>query len=249
MKKPGAWHEEDRFWETVCPILFSQRRLYDTPGEVDRIIFLLGVNPGARILDLCCGVGRHSLELARRGFDVTGVDRTPLYLEKASNQAAGEKLNVEFTQDDMRDFCRPNAFDAVINLYTSFGYFDDPEDDRQVIRNVHRSLKSGGTFLIELMGKEVLARIFTERSWHEDEGTIVLEERKVSRNWGWIDNRWILLKDNDRTEFRVSHRLYSAVELFHLLDGCGLTQIDVYGDLEGNPYDHSARRLVVVARK
>ena len=95
MKKPKTWHEEDAFWETVCPILFNQQRLSDTPEEVDGILSLLGISSGAHVLDLCCGVGRHSLELARRGFNVVGVDRTKPYLEKASVQAGAEGLNVE----------------------------------------------------------------------------------------------------------------------------------------------------------
>jgi len=249
MRTRKAWHEQDFFWKTVYPILFSKHRLSDAPGEVDRIVSLLEITPGATVLDLCCGVGRHSLELARRGFNVTGVDRTRFYLEKASKKAEEEGLRVEFLQDDMRKFCRPDAFDAVLNLYTSFGYFEDPKEDQQVIENVYRTLKSGGVLLMEMMGKEILARIFLKRNWYEEEGMIVLEERKLSKNWSWIDNRWILIKGNNRTEFKVSHRLYSATELTALLGGCGFTGIEVYGDLDGSPYDHTAKRLVAVARK
>lgn len=249
MGEAKPWHEQDIFWKTVCPILFSQRRLTDAPAEVDRIVSLLRIDPGAKILDLCCGVGRHSLELARRGYNVTGVDRTQFYLEKASKQAEAEGLNLEFIRDDMRKFCRKGAFDVIMNLYTSFGYFESLEEDRRVVKNVCHSLKPGGLFLMEMMGKEVLARIFLERSWREEEGMIILEERKLGKNWDWIDNRWIIFKGNRRTEFKVSHRLYSAVELSTLLGECSFTQIDVYGGLEGNPYDHTARRLVVVAHK
>lgn len=148
------WYEEDDFWETMAPTMFTQQRWEDTPTEVEQVITLLGVEPGAHVLDLCCGVGRHSLELARRGFCVTGVDRTQPYLDRASKQAEAEGLEVEFVHSDMRTFCRPDAFHAVVNLFTSFGYFEDPEDDRQVVLNVYRSLKAGGVFLVEMMGKE-----------------------------------------------------------------------------------------------
>lgn len=158
-------------------------------------------------------------------------------------------MKVEFVQDDMRTFCRPDAFDAVINLFTSFGYFEDPEEERQVAMNVYRSPKTGGGFLLEMMGKEVLARIFRERDWHEDDGVLVLQERKLSKNWTWIENRWIMFKNNNRTELRLSHCLYSAVELTALLTGCGFTHIDAYGDLAGSAYDHMAKRLVMVAHK
>jgi len=249
MQKTQPWYEQDTFWETVAPTLFTQRRWSDAPAEVEQVISLLGIEPGAHVLDLCCGVGRHSLELARRGFHVTGVDRTRLYLDRASKQAEAERLEIKFVHSDMRAFCRPDAFDAVVNLFTSFGYFEDPEDDRQVVVNMYRSLKPGGVFLIDLMGKEILARIFSERDWYEEDGVLILQERKVSKSWSWMENRWIIFKDDNRAELNLSHRIYSAVELTSLLAECGFTHIDAYGDFEGSAYDHLARRLVVVARK
>jgi SAM-dependent methyltransferase len=229
--------------------MFSGRRWEVTPVEVDCIISLLNIQPGIRVLDLCCGVGRHSLELARRGFHVTGVDRTSKYLEQARERSQAEGLDVEFAQEDMRTFCRPNTYDAAISMFTSFGYFENPEEDRQVAMNVYRSLKSGGLFLTDMMGKEVLAHIFQERDWHEVDGVIWLQERKVSQNWGWMWNRWILLRGNERIEGEISYRLYSATEMVSLLKGCGFTAVDVYGGLDGSPYDHTARRMVTVARK
>jgi hypothetical protein len=99
------------------------------------------------------------------------------------------------------------------------------------------------------MGKEVLARVFTERNWHEEDGMLVLQEHTVTNNWSWMDNRWILFKDNKRTEFSVTHRLYAATEMVNLLTGCGFNNVDIYGDLSGIPYDHKASRLIAVARK
>ena len=249
MQEMKPWHEDDTFWEMTAPLLFTHQRWTDAPNQVDGVISLLGIHLGAEILDLCCGVGRHSLELARRGFVVTGVDRTRSYLDQASRQAKTEGLNVEFVQEDMRTFCRPDSFDAAVNLFTSFGYFEDTEEDLQVAANVYRSLKPGGVLLLDTMGKEVLARIFQERNWVEEDGALVLEERKIGRNWGWIDNRWIIIRNGNRKEFKVSHRLYSAVELTSLLTGCSFSRIEAYGDFNGSAYDHVARRLILVAHK
>jgi SAM-dependent methyltransferase len=249
MPRVKPWYENDKFWRTCAPVLFSERRRADAPGEVDQIVALLKLTPPARILDLCCGIARHSLELARRGFRVTGVDITEMYLEEARNRAAEEKLNLELIRFDMREFRRPNTFDAALNMFTSFGYFPDPNEDRRVAKNVYQSLRRGGVFLIDVMGKEVLAHVFRERDWYEEDGILVLQEHKLSQNWSWIENRWTIITHDRRATFTVSHRLYSAAELVLLLSGCGFGEVQVYGGLDAIPYDQNARRLVAVARK
>ena len=217
--------------------------------EIDRTTALLGVEPGAAILDMCCGPGRHSLELARRGYRVTGVDRTAAYLEQARQQAQEEGLTLELVENDMRHFYRPNSFDGAMLMYTSFGYFEDPTENLQVIANVYRSLKGRGALIMDMMGKEVLARVFRERDWDEVDDAIILQQRKGSKDWSWLENRWIALEDQQRYEIEVSHWIYSATELSDMLKECGFSSVDVYGDLEGAPYDHTAKRLVAVARK
>jgi SAM-dependent methyltransferase len=247
--KKQSWHEQDGVWEMVAPVLFTNERTLSAKQEVEQIVSLLKLQPGVSICDLCCGVGRHSLELARHGLNVTGVDRTALYLEQAKKKAEAEGLNVRFVQEDMRSFCEPKAFDVVINVLTSFGYFEDAADDERVLENIYKSLKDGGKLLIDIVGKEVLARIFQERRWREEDGVIVLEEAKLAEDWSSIDNRWIIIKDGRRDEWRFSLRLYSAAQLSELLKSCGFGQVDVYGDLSGSAYDQTAKRLVVTAHK
>ena len=187
--------------------------------------------------------------MARRGLRVTGVDRTASYLAKARARAQEQELEVEFVQDDMRRFIRPEAFDGAMMMYTSFGYFEDPAENQAVLANMHQSLKEGGALIVEMMGKEVLARIFQPRDWSEHEGMLFLQERSISKDWSWIDNRWIIIREGDRREFAVSHWLYSAAELTRMLERAGFDQVEICGDLEGSPYDHTARRLIAVARK
>jgi SAM-dependent methyltransferase len=246
----SAWHEEESFWEAAAPVLFSPRRLKNAPAEVEAMVSLLELQPRDAVLDLCCGVGRHSIEFALRGYDVTGVDRTGAYLEQARQYAAERGVELEFVQGDMRTFARSEAFDAVINYFTSFGYFESEEEEREVLSNACLSLKPGGRLLIDLVGKEVLARIFTERGWHEEEdGLLVLEERELAPDWSRIRNRWMILKDGGLREITLSLRLYSAAELSRLLAGAGFEHVDVYGDLGGAPYDMQAKRMVTVAHK
>ncbi len=249
MDNSGSWHDQDPFWELFGPILFHRERLASAKAEVEQLISLLGVRENHRILDLSCGIGRHSLEWARLGYDVVGVDRTARFIETATGQANDEGLQVEFNVGDMRTFFRPNSFEVVVNLFGSFGYFEDQDEDRQVARNMYASLASGGKFLIETMGKEVLARTFRERDWSEEGDTLVLAERQPQENWRRIQTRWIVIKGNQRIEHTVSVRSYSAVELSTLLADCGFTNVQVYGDLEGADYDQAAKRLVVVGSR
>ncbi|UCF97902.1 MAG: class I SAM-dependent methyltransferase [Spirochaetaceae bacterium] len=243
------WHEDETFWKETLPILFPESRIQEGEKEAEQVLDLAGIHPGAAVLDLCCGVGRHSLALARRGLRVTGVDRTQIYLDRAATAAKRENLSLELVCEDMRRFRREEGFDAVLNLFTSFGYFEDPEDDQRVADNIYASLWPGGVLVMQLMSKEVLARTFRPRDWYEQDGLLVLEERKVKQSWSWIESRWTLISAGRRVDLDLSHRLYSASELATLLRDRGFTQVVPYGDLDASPYDEKAKRLVVVARK
>ncbi len=249
MKRKTQWFDDDAFWAMFKPSLFGEERWQLAARDAEPLVKLLCLKPKAGVLDLCCGPGRFCIELARRGFRVTGVDRTVLYLAEARRRAKEEKLDVEFVRQDMRLFCRPRAFDACINMFTSFGYFDDPADDLKVCRHVLRSLRPGGRFLIQAAGKEWLARNFQPSDWREEAGNFILEERKVAPGWTGLENRWVLIQNGKVSEFRFFLRVYSGVELRGLLLRAGFARVDVYGGLNAEPYDHNARWLVAVGRK
>lgn len=243
------WHENDNFWEDFAPKIFMEEQWAHAAQDVTNIISLLHIQKDDRILDLCSGPGRHSLELSRRGYAVTAVDRTSKYLAELREKANKENLTLEIIQEDMRNYLNPASFNVVLNLFTSFGYFETEEENINVLENIHTSLKEKGQLIIELMGKEVLARIFRERDWHEKDGVIYLEERKLSNNWSWITNRWIKIEGNRRREYTVTHRLYSGIELVNILKSIGFSDIKLHGSLSGIPYDNNAERLVAVATK
>lgn len=243
------WYENDIFWTEMQRKLFSNDMWEQAGRDLDLILELLHPEKDAVICDLCCGPGRHTLELAERGFRVTGVDRTVHYINALKKEASRENLTVECVQADMREFIALDTFDIILNLYTSFGYFENQADDMKVLKNIFTSLKKGGRFIIEMMGKEVLARIFAERDWYDDDGVLFLVERKVKQDWSWIESRWIMIDDNDRKEFTVSHRLYSGKELADILKTSGFSKVTLYGSFAGIPYNQNARRLVAVAVK
>lgn len=245
-----AWHEDDCFWQESAPWLFRPARWESAGEEVEQLIVLLDLASGASVLDMGCGPGRHSLELAKRGFRVTGVDRTSMYLSEASMRAQEIGVQVEWVQADMREFKTPGTFDAAINLFTAFGYFEEKAEDRRVLENLLASLKPNGKLVIDLMGKEVLARIFQARDWElKEDGSMALYERNISQDWSWVENTWILVREGKFQKFQLGHRLYSAAELKGLLESVGFAEVKAFGGLDGSPYDHQAKRLVVVAQR
>jgi SAM-dependent methyltransferase len=249
MPKKKEWFEDDGLWRAVMPILFDKARIDSSSGEVDDMIALTGVRPGSRVLDLCCGIGRHSIQFAGRGFDVTGVDKTPEYIKTARKSVKELGLKVTFVIDDMLHFRKDNFYDLIVSYFSSFGYFESRDDDLKAAQNIAVSLRYGGKFLIDVVGKEIVARNYQRKNWVEKEDFILLEERVVEKNWTGINTRWTIVKEGKRTDLNIFHRLYSAVELIDLLRQSGFSNVKVYGDIKGRPYDADASRLVAVAVK
>ena len=158
---------------------------------------------------------------------------------------------VELVEEDMRDLERPPTFDLALNLFTSFGYFADTAEDLQVLRNLHASLTPGGSALMEMAGKEILAQGFEPRAWHRhvERDEFLLEERTVHDGWSTLENHWIWIRGSEQKEFAWTIRIYSGAALSGLLFDAGFSAVQLYGSLAGIPYDQDAERLVVVGMR
>ncbi|HXA83474.1 MAG TPA: class I SAM-dependent methyltransferase [Candidatus Dormibacteraeota bacterium] len=243
------WFENEDFWRDFYPFMFSAERFAATPDEVGRIIALTQCGSGS-VLDLCCGPGRHSVEFARRGFQVTGVDRSPFLLERAREHAAKSGASIEWVKEDMRNFVRPARFDLACSLFTSFGHFEDEQDDLLVLRNFHQSLKENGVLIIEVLGKERLARVWKDTMCTElQDGSLIFQRPQIRDDWTRIRSEWTLVKDGRSRSFTFEHTIYSGRELKDRLLSCGFKQIQLFGDQQGSPYGLDALRLIAVARK
>src|SRR5437868_15089587 len=158
-------------------------RIYAFPPEwterqVEGIVTLLALPAGSTILDLCCGHGRHAIPLAQRGYQVTGQDLSEVFLQQARAAADAQRVQVRWVHGDMRSIPFENEFDAVINIFTAFGYLEDQGEDQKVLRQVCKALKPGGLFLIETLHREGLMRHYTPQMIsYYPEGLIELEER------------------------------------------------------------------------
>ncbi len=241
------------WWETFFGTDYLKQyepNVERTSGEVDGVEAILHLRKGARILDLACGGGRHSIELARRGYRVTGYDLSEALLKEARAAARSAKVRPEFVQGDMRDLAYHGEFDAVINMFSSFGYFDSVEEERKVLAGVARALKPRGKFLMERFNRESLAYELPMQGWRVGkDGSVILQEDTFDVLRGRYDTRQLVIDRNGTREHLGSVRAYTLPELKELFDGAGLPIHRVLGGLDLSPYRARSRRLILYAVK
>jgi SAM-dependent methyltransferase len=199
------------------------------------------------VLDVACGDGRLALELARRGFRVTGVDISEDFLAAGRRSAEDQGLAVEWRQSDMRDLPWTEDFDGAFCGGSSFGFLGDA-GDRDFVRAVARTLKSGARFAIDAVkAAEVIAPHFRERHAMDVGGIRFQAENSYDPAAGSMESRYTLTS-GDRKEVRFArHRIYTCREVEAMLDEGGFGEIQEFGSLAGEPFEPGASRLILVA--
>ena len=181
--KETEWFENENFWLNYGPIMFDEQHWAEAHGIAEKCIELAGLGEGASCLDVCCGPGRISVELALLGMKVTGVDITQPFLDAARETAEDEEVEITLINQDMRKFKSSRKFDMALNVYNSFGYCDSISDDTKILKQVYASLKKGGTFVLECISRETAVKYFTEGEWFERAGMTVLTDFSVVGAW------------------------------------------------------------------
>ncbi len=237
-------------WPTISQALESPA---DAARQVQWILGRAGLRAG-RVLDAPCGFGRHSIEFARRGFEVTGVDfnETELARAEAAARAAGVRLRL--ICQDMRDMEFAGEFALAVNLFSSIGYFSDDED-RLLIDRFWRALGPGGVFVLDTRNRDHWVRSLPAEERVPADGGLVRIENRFDPLTSRSTARWWRLdtdapEDSPGTLVGESEiRLYSAHELRAMLRPDRWSRVDLYGGLDGTPFSLDARRLVFIARK
>jgi SAM-dependent methyltransferase len=238
------------------PEVFSPGSPEAVAAAADEVKFLwkaLKLKKGSRVLDIPCGTGRHAVRLARRGASVLGVDITAAYLTQARRAARG-LANVRFVRGDMRRIPLREEFDAAINLWTSFGYFEKPSDDVKTLRGIARALKPGGLFLIDTADIRTIRRRFQSKSWsRRADGAYVLEDAVYVGGWDpKVVNEWTILRaGKPARRSRFSVRAYDRERLCAALRKAGLEPVKTWPALS---FDYGSSgpagaRLVVLSVK
>ena len=244
---PSDWFDgyfEEEWLDEIALHIPAER----TRKEIDFVLERLELESDARVLDVACGHGRHSLELARRGFHVTGVDLSPRSIALARDAAASEGLDATFVQRDARELDFDAEFDAAINLFTSvIGYFDEEAENQRVIAAVARALGRGASFLVDTINLLSLARGFQEVHWEEfDSGTLMVERRDFDFERGRSLADWTFVRrDGSRKTIRHSLRVYAPHELIAMFEAADLDVAGSWGNFDGDALSFDMWRLIV----
>ena len=212
---------------------------------------MLGLPVGSRILDVPCGQGRHAHLLAEAGYDVDGLDYSEHLLDIARKRGTGP--NLKYTRGDMRRLPArwKGRFDAVINLFTSFGFFDNPADDARVIAEFARVLKPGGALLWHGGSRDgVMARFLSRDWWNTNDGTMIAHERSFDPVSGilTIESSWT---GHQRKPGRRTHRirLYTATRLAEMCASAGLIVEQAWSGFDERPLSRTSGEMMLFARK
>lgn len=243
------WFQNEGLWVGFSEMMFSDKRAERARGVV-RSSPLFRHEPGTQILDLCCGPGIYLVPLAEAGYAVTGVDLSPGMVEQARQRRNAADVAAEIIEDDMLTYVRPDAYDVIVNMFSSFGYFEDDADNLQVLHNIHRSLRPGGEFLIEVFGKEFLASHDLGRPQVIDlDGESVFVRNTVHHDWSRLRTEWTGISAEGVRTAHIDSQLYSASELRVLLEGAGFIHVEIFGGFDGRPYDLDSKTLLARAHR
>ncbi|MGD0986144.1 MAG: methyltransferase domain-containing protein [Acidimicrobiales bacterium] len=226
------------------PHLTEERNL----AETNEIIDTLSLQSGERVLDVPCGHGRISNLLAVRGLEVTGVDASALFLDKARHDASAAGVSVRYESGDMRQLPMDGPFDAVVCWYTSFGYFDD-DDNRRVLSEFRRVLRPGGRLLIETIHRDGFVRDFTPSPFASIEQVgddMTLNRTTFDPDLGGIQTERMIVRDGRVRTHVFSVRLPTVPEFRQWLSEAGFSSSRFEGR-NGEVLDLNSRRLVVLA--
>jgi ubiquinone/menaquinone biosynthesis C-methylase UbiE len=218
--------------------------------EVARLMEVMGLASGARVLDVPCGQGRHAHLLAEAGFDVDGLDYSPQLLQLAKRRGTGARLR--YTRGDMRTLPTrwTGRFDAVLNLFTSFGFFTEPADDRRVLAEFARVLAPGGALIWHGGDRDgVMARFLDRDWWQTEDGTLVAQERSFDSLSGLlqVDSVWSGPAGKGARQHKI--RLYTPTRLAELCAEVGLIVEEAYDGFAPRALTRRSSEMLLVARK
>jgi SAM-dependent methyltransferase len=242
------WYEE--WFGKDYMLVYPHRNEAEAKRQIEFLKQHVHLPEGAKVLDLCCGCGRHAVEMKQQGYDVVGLDLSEELLDMACSHADECSLEMDFIRCDMREIPYENHFDLIVNFFTSFGYFEDDADNQKVLSAIAKALKPGGKFLIDYMNPDHVAKNLVERDEKEiSEDLYVIQERWIDASSRRVNKKLTLIKDNEESTYGESVRMYSHEGMRDMLLEAGLSLTETYGDFAGSEYTQDSPRMILIGEK
>lgn len=243
----SEWFEE---WFNTDEYLDVYRHRNDVEAKklVQLILKFVEIQPEAEVLDLACGTGRHSIIFAQKGFNVTAVDLSDKLLCVAKKSAEENKVKIDFIKSDIRNFSVDKKFNVIINLFTSFGYFNDDKENFMLFDIASKYLKKSGYFILDYFNKTYLEQNLVDESKDKFEHCTLIQKRHFENNRVVKD---IYINGNGKEKHYVeSVRMYSRNELVSGIEKAGLKVKNIFGGFEGEDFDEAnSQRIIIIVQK
>ena len=247
MAAESTWYKEA--FRLDYEAVYSHRDAAEAGRQLDFFEAQVQLPRGARVLDLGCGTGRHTAELARRGYVSIGLELIVERLREARRAVESAGAIPHFIRADMRRIPLREELDAAVSFFTSFGYFEADAENAEVLREVGRILRPGGRFLLDYLNRDQVTRHLVPHDTIERDGVTIHQERWVDLRRGRIEKRVTLERDGDRQGYVESVRMFTLSELKAMLSAADLVVDALYGDFDGQPLGPDSPRAIVLATK
>ena len=248
--KESDWYK--KIWSLDCK---EQSWTEDTQNQVDFIIQSLDLKGNEKILDLACGFGRHSLELARRGYIVTGVDITKVFIDDAIQSAKKEHLSITFINEDIRNLSFHEEFDVVLNLADgAIGYLENEEENNKIFDCISNALKPGGKSFIEIQSGDYANAHFPLKTWDAGEKGLTLSYFEWDKDthillYGQKDYTYGAVLTKPYMPYGDPIRLYTQKEIEQIMKSRNMKLDKTYCDYKGNMASEKEFQLIAISRK
>jgi cyclopropane fatty-acyl-phospholipid synthase-like methyltransferase len=228
--------------------VYQHRNEQDAEEHIKLILDNVEIPSRSKILDMACGAGRHAVILARKDFEVTAVDLSENLLLIARQSARDENLNINFIRSDIREFKTNEKFNLIINLFTSFGYFDSDEENFSVLQKAYDLLTNDGYFVLDFFNSYFLQQNLIESSEEILDKVKIHQFRKIKENR--VTKKIVITKDGNLSQFEESVRMFTKEELTKAIKNIGFDIYKTFGDFLGNEFEQfTSPRLIMICKK
>lgn len=238
-----SWFESEEYLK-----VYKHRDEREALQLVESIISITNIKNKSKILDLACGAGRHSIEFAKKGFLLTAIDLSENLLNNAKVNAQNAEVDIDFIRADIRDFYIDDKFDLVLNLFTSFGYFESDEENFKVFKSAYNHLNENGFFIFDYFNKKYLEENLIPNSSLRIEDGEIIQKRRIEK--GRVIKDIIIKKNGNEKYFKESVKIYSLDEIKSKLELTKFNIKDIYGSFDRSKFDESlSNRIIIIAQK